>query len=186
MPSRSVRSLFLSVLLLAPLGACGRGEAPAASPAPAVEHAALPARPAAPRPKGGAAVAGMDEALSAYLAQGEALAQDRFDAARAGAVADALGKVEAGQGGDWLEGLRQAAKGYADSKDLAQARQAYGTLSDRMIAYVEAHDTAVADLHKVRCPMAPEGIEGSWLQTGLEVRNPWYGSGMLRCGVAKW
>jgi hypothetical protein len=53
-------------------------------------------------------------------------------------------------------------------------------LSDAVIAAAKADGWKDLDgLELAYCPM----VKRSWLQKGTEIRNPYYGSAMLGCGV---
>lgn len=42
--------------------------------------------------------------------------------------------------------------------------------------------TGKQDLYLARCPMAFENKGGTWLQADKNIRNPYFGSRMLKCG----
>jgi len=177
------RLQLIPVLALLSLVACGGGSSDHAEPAPAAAPA--PAPPARDTSGLSTAVDGMDDVLAAYLDQAELLAQDQQGASHGEPLATALAEVSLDPAPEWLAGLETASKQYGEAADIAAARKAFSQLSGAMVAYVETHQSAL-EMHKVRCPMAPEGIEGTWLQAGAEVHNPWYGSDMLACGVKAW
>lgn len=64
---------------------------------------------------------------------------------------------------------------------LEHQREAFKTLSDKVIALVDALPPSAAvggDLHLMHCPMAP----GNWLQRSPDLANPYYADEMKRCG----
>ena len=68
---------------------------------------------------------------------------------------------------------------FAEVKDLAAARDAFGPLSDAIIAYARANNATSSDhLSVAFCPM----LKKYWLQKGETIRNPYYGSKMPDCG----
>jgi Cu(I)/Ag(I) efflux system membrane fusion protein len=69
----------------------------------------------------------------------------------------------------------------AQAKDIKAARAAFKPLSASLIAYIGHEKAAKGLYHEVYCPMA----EASWLQTGKDIRNPYYGKEMLDCGELK-
>ena len=74
--------------------------------------------------------------------------------------------------------VAKAADAVAKSADLKKAREAFGTLSDQMIAVRNASEgdrPAVAF-----CPM----VNKSWLQAKGEIGNP-YDASMQKCGMFK-
>jgi uncharacterized protein DUF3347 len=110
--------------------------------------------------------------LDSYLAIGDQLANDKVDGIKA--PADAIA-AEAAKMGEKGTALAKAAKAMGSPADLADARKAFGPLSD---AVIEATKDARGDVKVAFCPMA----NASWLQKDATIRNPYYGSGMLTCG----
>ena len=72
--------------------------------------------------------------------------------------------------------LKVAINPFAHVENLAGARDAFGPLSDAIIAYVR--DAHVSAINVVFCPMARK----YWLQKGDTVANPYYGKSMADCG----
>jgi Cu(I)/Ag(I) efflux system membrane fusion protein len=69
----------------------------------------------------------------------------------------------------------------AQAKDITAARAAFKPLSASLIKYMAEEKAGKGLYHEVYCPMA----EASWLQTGKDIRNPYYGKEMLDCGELK-
>lgn len=119
--------------------------------------------------------------LTPYLAIGEVLADDRIDGV------DKLGAqvVEAGQSRAGQPGVDEvlAAAGRIGSPDIATARLAYRKMSEGVIAWLVANPDARADLELVHCPMTFTNEGGYWVQRSGQIRNPYEGSMMLRCGA---
>jgi Cu(I)/Ag(I) efflux system membrane fusion protein len=123
------------------------------------------------------------EALTAvvgsYLEIQAQLAADKFDgikppSAAIAAKAGALGKEGAA--------IAKAAKAVEGAKDIAAAREAFGPLSDAVIAAARAEGfKELKDVKVAFCPM----VKKSWLQKGEEMRNPYYGAAMSTCGEFK-
>ena len=99
------------------------------------------------------------------------------------------GKGEAPGEGEWGSGLGGggggvggAAKGMAAAADLKAAREAFGALSDAVIAAGKAEGWKdVPDVKEAYCPM----VKKSWLQKDGSIRNPYYGPAMPTCGEFK-
>lgn len=115
--------------------------------------------------------------LDAYLKVQTALAADSL--ADAQAAAKALVK-QATPLGATLKPAADAAGNVAAAADIKAARTAFGTLSDSMLA-LAGEGTGGKGVKVAYCPM----VKKSWLQTGSEIANPYYGSAMLRCGEFK-
>ena len=69
-----------------------------------------------------------------------------------------------------------AAKELSEAKDIKAMRAAFNDLSKPMAMW--ATMVKPSGVNVVYCSMAP----GSWLQAGKEIRNPYYGASMLKCG----
>ena len=136
--------------------------------------------------------------LDAYIAIGDQLASDTMDDvnAKAHAMIEALHTVE-GEVPDELwnaheahtEVIHDTAHELGDLSDIKAARIAYGSLSDsfkHFIAAVGVPANYGKPLYSYVCGMAPNVPKaGIWLQTDEPVRNPYFGSAMLRCHTAK-
>lgn len=108
-----------------------------------------------------------------------ALADDRFDGVTA--HAQAIEKAAAALGPD-AAAVVAAAKKLAAAKDLAAARTAFGETSAALVAYAEKTKSGFGpDVRLAYCPM----VNKPWLTRDKTIRNPYYGSAMLTCGVFK-
>ena len=136
--------------------------------------------------------------LDAYIAIGDQLASDTMDDvnAKAHAMIEALHTVE-GEVPDELwnaheahtEVIHDTAHELGDLSDIKAARIAYGSLSDsfkHFIAAVGVPTSYGKPVYSYVCGMAPDVPKaGIWMQTGESVRNPYFGSAMLRCHTSK-
>jgi hypothetical protein len=114
--------------------------------------------------------------VDSYLEIQAQLAADKVDALKAPAAAIATEASSMGQPG---EAIVTAAKAVEQAADVKAAREAFGPLSDAVIAAARASGWKDLDGVKVAfCPMANR----SWLQTDAKIRNPYYGATMLECG----
>ncbi len=111
-----------------------------------------------------------------YLKIQTALAGDSMEgvAANAAAVAAAAAKLGAAGGP-----VAEAAKKMGAAVDIKAARVAFMDLSETLIK--AAGEALASDIRIAYCPM----VKKHWLQTNKEIRNPYYGSGMLTCGTFK-
>ena len=116
-------------------------------------------------------------ALDAYLALQAALAGDDLAAARLALaeILDALGGVGT---------LSELAREMQEAKDLESLRRPlFETFSNALIAAVKAD---AGQFHRsvtlMYCPMVYPDRGAYWLQGDDTLRNPYYGSMMLRCG----
>jgi hypothetical protein len=115
--------------------------------------------------------------VKTYLEIHALLAQDKFDGLKG--PAGTLASQTAALGQDGAQ-LAQAAAAFSAAKDLKLARDAFGPLSDALIARVKADGRTdlASDLRVGYCPMNRK----SWIQREEMVRNPYYGTAMLTCG----
>ena len=114
--------------------------------------------------------------VGSYLEIHVQLAADKVDAIKTPAAAIATAASSMGQPG---EAIVKAAKAVEQAADLERAREAFGPLSDAVIAAARAEGWKDLDGVKVAfCPM----VNRSWLQKDEKIRNPYYGAAMLECG----
>lgn len=124
-------------------------------------------------------------ALTAYYGVKDALVST--DAAKAKmqakALVAALNKVDAAKlptaGKKALATAKTNATAISKASDVAAQRKQFGHLSASMITLVKA--TKPAKTYVQYCPM----VDAFWLSENKEVRNPYYGDKMLRCGSVK-
>ena len=65
------------------------------------------------------------------------------------------------------------------SADLKAVREAFGPLSDAVVAAAKADGwTDVSGLKLAYCPM----VKHTWLQTADSLQNPYFGKAMPTCG----
>ena len=69
----------------------------------------------------------------------------------------------------------------AQAKDLKAARAAFKPLSASLVKYLADKKAGKGVYHEVYCPMA----DANWLQTGKDIKNPYFGKEMLDCGELK-
>jgi Cu(I)/Ag(I) efflux system membrane fusion protein len=120
------------------------------------------------------ALAAVADGLAApYLHIQVALANDSTDG-----VAEAARTIaaEAVEMGEQAAAIGAAAEALAGAMDLWSARDAFGPLSDALIAY--GKEVGFGELRVAYCPM----VDKEWVQATSEIRNPFYGSMMLTCG----
>ena len=89
--------------------------------------------------------------------------------------------TESLQKAEGAETALAAAEKIAGSSDIKEQRTAFSDLSaavEKMIA----GNLASGKVYKQYCPMAFDGAGGYWLSSSEEVRNPYYGDMMLKCG----
>jgi hypothetical protein len=119
--------------------------------------------------------------LTPYLEIGETLSNDELDnLATLGAQIVTAAESRADQPGV-AEML--AAVSRISAADIATARLAYRKLSEGMIAWLAAHPEQREGLMLVHCPMTFTNEGAYWVQSRGQLRNPYEGAMMLRCGA---
>ena len=136
--------------------------------------------------------------LDAYITIGSQLASDTMDHvnAKAYAMIEAFHTVESGVPDElWnaqevhTKMIHDTGHELGDLSDIKAARIAYGSLSNsfkHFIAAVGVPTSYDKPVYSYVCGMAPDVPEaGIWMQTDEPVRNPYFGSAMLRCHTSK-
>lgn len=138
--------------------------------------------------------ADLAELLHAYFAVQESLAADSAEGARTSTerFLEALDGVDmALLDGDahlvWMEHvgvLRSAAEGLVEAgTEIQRQREAFHALSGQLLKTVRVFPADVSEsMYQATCPMAFDNLGASWLQTGTQINNPYFGAAMLRCG----
>jgi len=130
----------------------------------------------------GADALGASDALKSivgsYLQIHAQLAVDKTDGVKDAATAIETTAATMGETG---EGIAKAAKALREAPDLKAAREAFGPLSDAVIARAQVEGWKDLGVKQAFCPM----VKRSWVQKDEKIRNPYYGSTMLECGEFK-
>jgi hypothetical protein len=117
--------------------------------------------------------------VGSYLEIHARLAADKIDGIKVPAAAIAATATGMGESG---AAIAKAAKAVGDAADVKIAREAFGALSDAVIAAAKAEGWKdLGDAKLAFCPMAKR----SWIQKDEKIRNPYYGTSMLECGEFK-
>ena len=104
------------------------------------------------------------------------LAHDKLDGVASSATgiatdAESLGKP--------AEKIVAGALALQKARTLAEARDAFGRMSEALVAYLDAQKQKPGNGVRIAyCPMARK----PWLQKDATIQNPYYGSSMLTCG----
>ena len=67
-------------------------------------------------------------------------------------------------------------------KSIDDLRDEFILLSEEIIAFVEKSNPMEETIYIQRCPMADSGEGARWLSFSDQIRNPYYGASMLKCG----
>jgi len=86
---------------------------------------------------------------------------------------------------DWmtyLGGLEVALKEIQSTDDIEAQRTSFSKLSDNMYKSIKAYGLGGATAYYEFCPMAFDNQGGYWLSDVSEIRNPYFGDKMMKCG----
>ena len=128
-----------------------------------------------------------------YLSLHEALAGDNLGltVTAAKSAIEALSKVDmsllSGEPHNvWMArsgGMSKALGAIQNAGGIDAARKAFETLSNELIAVVMQFGIPeTQQLYRIHCPMAFNKKGADWLQADKEIRNPYFGASMLKCG----
>ena len=119
--------------------------------------------------------------VGAYLEIGDILARDELEGiAELGAALVVASESRQAEPGVAALIAATSRLGAADIKTL---RLAYRKLSRALIEFVDATPAEREGMELVYCPMAFANEGGYWVQPAGELRNPYAGTMMLRCGA---
>ncbi|PQJ30926.1 hypothetical protein BST92_02815 [Nonlabens arenilitoris] len=69
----------------------------------------------------------------------------------------------------------------SDARDIEEQRTIFSSVTEKMTAIVD-ESIKNGEVYKQFCPMAFNNEGGYWLSTEREIRNPYFGDKMLKCG----
>lgn len=87
--------------------------------------------------------------------------------------------------GKWMSYSKAAIESLnkmAGAKTIEEARAQFKPLSEQMLALAKAFGPFEAPIFVQHCPMADDNIGADWLSLDKEIRNPYFGDKMLKCG----
>jgi membrane fusion protein, copper/silver efflux system len=125
----------------------------------------------------------LESLAAAYLKIQDALSRDEAGEAMQTAADTPVPEID-GDFPQWQEVLSSfeaALAAMADTTDIEALRAHFLELSRVAIPLFAALPLA-EPLYLMHCPMAFEGDGADWVQTGEEIRNPYFGASMFRCG----
>lgn len=89
---------------------------------------------------------------------------------------------------DWmayLTPLQGSLKDIQGSDDIEAQRKAFSTLSDNLYKSIKAFGLGGDEAFYEYCPMAFNNEGAYWLSENDQIRNPYFGDKMLKCGEVK-
>ncbi len=118
-----------------------------------------------------------DKVVEAYMKVKDALVAS--DMAATKTAAESLHNAVTAD--ESLKGLADATMEVAQAADIDIQRSAFQTLTAEFISYAKASESGVK-LYVQYCPMAFDNTGGNWVSKSSEIRNPYFGDKMLKCG----
>ena len=79
----------------------------------------------------------------------------------------------------------EASSKLAGASDLEQQRKLFSTLSNEMATLVKGGKLSMGMLYLEFCPMANNNEGAFWLSNQKEIKNPYFGDKMMKCGSVK-
>lgn len=80
------------------------------------------------------------------------------------------------------EEVVKSATQIAEANDVEAQRENFELLSESVFSMAKAFDAADQTLYYQHCPMALDNQGAYWLSSNEEIRNPYFGEKMLKCG----
>lgn len=81
--------------------------------------------------------------------------------------------------------LKSQLKNAAATKDIQKLRIFFENISDEMILLLKTFGAMDKAIYIEHCPMVNNDKGADWLSLESEIRNPYYGEAMLKCGEVK-
>lgn len=135
---------------------------------------------------------GLNSLVTKYLLMKDALVRDDMSEAQEALIS--FKKTLAGMGMSQFKGeshnvwmqfsekVNQTIAHAEHHQNIEELRQAFLPLSSSMIVLAKAFNPLNDKLYIQHCPMADNNNGGDWLSLSEEVRNPYFGASMLKCG----
>ncbi len=79
--------------------------------------------------------------------------------------------------------IYDAALPFTEATSVKERRKIFEGISNVMESQIEQETIISGTIYKQYCPMAFNGKGAYWLSDSKEVRNPYFGDQMLKCGV---
>lgn len=81
--------------------------------------------------------------------------------------------------------LRSHGEKITETNEVEEQRRQFSFLSQSLIDLIEAFGTTSEILHVQHCPMALDNEGADWLALEEQIRNPYFGDKMMKCGLVK-
>ena len=86
---------------------------------------------------------------------------------------------------DQLNALQSHGKRITETNEVEVQRKQFGFVSDGLINSLEAFGTSGEAFYVQHCPMAFNNQGGDWISKEEQIKNPYFGDKMMKCGLVK-
>jgi len=123
----------------------------------------------------------MELAYNNYLQLKDALVASKAEAAKEAAIRlkTSLASVKESK-----NAINEATK-IANASNIDEIRKTFASLSTQMTTIVKGGQLEKGMLYLEYCPMANNNTGAYWLSNEKEIKNPYFGDKMLKCGSVK-
>lgn len=121
-----------------------------------------------------------DQVIDAYMKIKDALVNTNGEEAKQ--IAASVQEDIKAEEGEAIKMIKEDIEHIASTSSLQHQREHFKTLSSHVYALVKANDANNEKLYKQYCPMAFNNTGAYWLSSSEEIRNPYFGDKMLKCG----
>lgn len=123
----------------------------------------------------------MGKAYGHYIHLKEALVASQSDEAKKAAdkLQQSLASVEN------AKSAQAEAGKVASASNLDVQRKAFASLSNEITTLVKSSTLSMGEIYLEYCPMANGNTGAYWLSNEKEIKNPYFGDKMLKCGSVK-
>lgn len=97
------------------------------------------------------------------------------------AASSIITALEGAEASTAVKGLREDAQHIVDTDELEHIREHFDLMSQNVYAMAKVKNTGMT-LYKQYCPMAFDNEGAFWLSSSEEIKNPYFGDKMLKCG----
>src|SRR5258706_484917 len=121
-----------------------------------------------------------------YLQLKDALVASKADGAKeaAGKLKISLASLNDGNPDRYRDAMTQAMK-ITKASTMEEIRKSFASLSTEMKVVVKEGQLSKGMIYVEYCPMANNNTGADWLSNEKEIKNPYFGEKMLKCGSVK-
>ena len=73
----------------------------------------------------------------------------------------------------------------AATSNIEEQRNAFARLSNEMLTLVKNGKLSMGNIYMDYCPMANNNEGAYWLSNEKQIKNPYFGDAMMKCGSVK-